>query len=533
MPFRSFCLVTLLIAPLAFAPPVQAQAPYFTLEIEEVAATNAPSIHSTAVAEYNGLWVFVTGRVDGLHLLFGGEAFPADMSNNEIIVYDPDADHVWSASLDELSDALADPLRTTNAQHHQDGNTLYILGGYGYSNANTEKITFGELTAIDLPGIISAVQNATPLSPHIRQMASDDRLKVTGGHLILFDGTYYLVGGNRFDGEYLAGFTQVYTEAVRSFEIDDDGSTLAISNFTETSDADNLHRRDGNLTPVILDDGSEGFALFGGVFRTDINLPYRSPVYFDGSSMTVDTEFEAQFGHYTSPVIPLYDADPGAELMHSIFLGGMNQFYYDETDQQIKEDNLVPFVDDVTMITRNDSGTTTEMVLPITLPGLLGTNATFFLEPSLPQYDNGVIKLRELDGRTLLGRVLGGIESDAPNAGWLGGNTSASDRMFEVYVTAHPVANEDETPTTFQVLPAAPNPFREETHLNLRLDETQQLSVEVFDLLGRRVSTLHDGLVSAGSHSFVFRPQGLAGGVYIVRVVGKNGTSTQRIAYVR
>ena len=219
--------------------------------------------------------------------------------------------------------------------------------------------------------------------------------------------------------------------------------------------------------------------------------------------------------------------------MHSIFFGGMNQFYYDETDQQIKEDNLVPFVDDVTMITRDGSGTTTETVLPITLPGLLGTNATFFLEPSLPQYDNGVIKLQELAGRTLLGRVLGGIESDAPNAGWLGGNTNASDRLFEVYVTAHPVANEDEKPSTFQVLPAAPNPFRDETLLNLRLDETQQLSVEVFDLLGRRVSTLHDGLISAGSHAFVFHPHGLAGVVYIVRIAGSNTSTTQRVVYVR
>ena len=533
MLFRHFCLSVLLIAPLAFAPPTQAQAPYFTLEIEEVSATNAPAIHSTAVAEYNGLWLFVTGRVDGLHLLFGGQAFPADMSNNEVIVYDPDADQVWSASLDELSDALADPLRTTNPQYHQDGNTLYVIGGYGYSNAAGEKITFGELTAIDLPGIISAVRNATPLSPHIRQMASDDRLKVTGGHLILFDGTYHLVAGNRFDGEYLGGFTQVYTEAVRSFGIDDDGSTLAISSFTEISDADNLHRRDMNLSPVILDDGSEGFALFGGVFRTDAVLPFRSPVYFDGDSWAVDTGFEAQFGHYTSPVFPLYDADPGAELMHSIFLGGMNQFYFDETDQQIKEDNLVPFVDDVTMITRDGSGITTETVLPITLPGLLGTNALLFLEPSLPQYDNGVIKLRELSGRTLLGRILGGIESDIPNAGWLGGNTNASDRLFEVYVTAHPVANENETPPAFAVLPAAPNPFRNETRLNLRLDQAQQLSVEVFDLLGRHVSTLHDGLVSAGSHSFVFQPLGLAGGVYIVQIAGRSGATTQRVVYIR
>ena len=100
-----------------------------------MSATSAPAIHSTAVAEHNDLWVFVTGRVDGLHLLFDGEAFRADMSNNEIIIYDPDADQVWSASLDELSDALADPLHSTNAQHHQNGNTLYVLGGYGMGTA--------------------------------------------------------------------------------------------------------------------------------------------------------------------------------------------------------------------------------------------------------------------------------------------------------------------------------------------------------------------------------------------------------------
>lgn len=533
MSLRGVRLIALLLAVPGFAVPCQAQAPYFTLEIEEVSTTNAPAIHSTAFAQHDGLWLLITGRVDGLHLLFGGEAFPADMQNNNVLVYDPDADQIWSASLDELSDAVADPLRVTNGQFWQDGDTLYILGGYAYDHATAEKISFGVLSAVDVPGVISAVQNATALAPHIRQMASDDRLKVTGGHLLQFDGTYHLVGGNRFDGEYLGGFTQVYTEAVRSFDIDDNGSTLALSNYSETSDADNLHRRDVNVGPVVLDDGTEGFALFGGVFRTDANLPYRSPIYFDGASMTVDTGFEAQFGHYTSPMIPLYDADPDANLMHTIFFGGMNQFFYDETEQQIEEDNLVPFTNDVTMITRDGDGNTVEMVMPVTLPGLLGTNSVFFINPTLPRYDNGVIKLRELSSRTLLGHVLGGIESDMPNAGWMGGTTNASNRLFELYVTAHPVANESETPATFEVMPAAPNPFNSEARINIRVDETQELSVEVFDSLGRSVTTLHDGYLSAGSHSLVFKPNHLAGGVYTVRIDGKSGRTSQRLVYLR
>ncbi len=523
----------LALAAFAFAAAPQAQAPFFTLEINEVAAVNAPAVHSTAVAQHNGRWLFVTGRVDGLHRLFGGEAFPEDMQNNDVIVYDAGADQAWAASLDELSDVVADPLRSTNGQFWQDGDTLYLIGGYGYDHASSGKLTFGVLTAIDVPGMIDAVQNAMALAPHIRQMASDDRLKVTGGHLFQFDGTYHLIGGNRFDGEYLAGFTQTYTEADRSFEIDDTGAALGISSFVEIVDAANLHRRDANVGPVILDDGSEGFALFGGVFRTDAILPYRSPVYFDGSFVNADADFEAQFGHYTSPILPLYDSDPAAGLMHTVFFGGMNQFYFDEGDATVKEDNLIPFVDDITMITQDDSGSTTEMVLPIALPGLLGTNAVLVLNPSLPKYTNGVIKLRELSGRTLLGHVLGGIESDMPNAGWMGGNTNASDRLFEIYVTAHPVSNESAAPTTFSVLPVSPNPFRREAWIDLRLDETQHVSVAVFDLLGRHISTLHDGLVAAGSFSVVFQPDGLPGGVYIARITGTGSTSTLRLTYVR
>ncbi|MDX1438495.1 MAG: T9SS type A sorting domain-containing protein [Rubricoccaceae bacterium] len=510
--------------------PAEAQVPDFTIDVVELPLSNAPRIHSTAVAEHNGLWVFVSGRIDGLHILFGGpDAFPAAMANNSILVYDPADDQLWSASLDELPDSVADPLRTTNGQFWQDGDTLYYIGGYGYEHATDGKITFGVLTAVDVPGIIDAVQNATPLSPHIRQTGSDDRLKVTGGHLIWFDGQYHLVGGNRFDGEYIGGFAQVYTEAVRSFVIDDDGSTLGIYNFSETVDTANFHRRDLNVSPVILDDGSEGFAIFGGVFQIAQNLPFRSPIYFSESAIDVDTGFEAQFGHYTQPVIPLYDEMNST--MHTVFIGGMNQFYYDETDEMIKEDRLVPFVDDVTAISRNSAGITVETVLPITLPVLIGTNSAFFPNESLETYGNGVIKLDAITERTLVGHMIGGIESSAPNAGTYEKPTEASNRVFGIYVTGT-TSIEAEGPNTFEVLPPFPNPFTSEVTLRIRTDAPETFSIEIYDMLGRRVDTLSERSFPVGTHTFTFDGNSLAAGVYVLRVAGEHGITTHNLVHL-
>lgn len=509
----------------------QAQTPSFLLEIEEVTVSNAPAIHSMAHAEHNDLWLFVAGRVDGLHVLLPNpNPFPPNQSNNSILVYDQASDQLWTASLDELPDAVADPLRTTNGQFWQDGETLYYVGGYGYENATEEKITFGNLMAIDIPGMIDAVQNATSLSAHIRQMVSDDTLKVAGGHLIKFDDTYHLVGGNRFDGEYMGGAIQTYTESVRSFDIDDNGTTLGISGLSEMVDVDNLHRRDINVSPVILDNGNEGFALFGGVFQVGANLPFYNPIYFDGASMDVDETFEAQFGHYTQPMIPLYSES--TEVMHTVFIGGMNQFYYDEDSESVVEDLLVPFVDDVTAISRSSDGTTIETVLPLTLPGLLGTNAAFFFNEDLPVFDNGVIKLDELDGRTLIGHMIGGIESSAPNAGWMEQPTEASDRLFAVYVTGTSSA-EYESPVSYEVLTASPNPFREETQVRVRLDQPQSLLVEVFDMLGKRIALLNDRPLPAGTHSFAIDGSGLAQGAYVVRIIGSEGRVSQQLVHIK
>lgn len=77
------------------------------------------------------------------------------------------------------------------------------------------------------------------------------------------------------------------------------------------------------------------------------------------------------------------------------------------------------------------------------------------------------------------------------------------------------------------------NPFRTETRLALALDRPQAVRVDVVDLLGRTVATLHDGAVAADTHELRVSAAGLAPGVYLVRATGDGFSLTERITIAR
>ncbi|HUF11338.1 MAG TPA: T9SS type A sorting domain-containing protein [Rhodothermales bacterium] len=62
-----------------------------------------------------------------------------------------------------------------------------------------------------------------------------------------------------------------------------------------------------------------------------------------------------------------------------------------------------------------------------------------------------------------------------------------------------------------------PNPFVGETTVAFTLAEPAYVIFEVFDLTGRRVATLADGVVSAGNRSLKFESGNLSAGIYICR----------------
>jgi hypothetical protein len=59
-----------------------------------------------------------------------------------------------------------------------------------------------------------------------------------------------------------------------------------------------------------------------------------------------------------------------------------------------------------------------------------------------------------------------------------------------------------------------PNPFNPMTEIVYDLPKAGSISLRVFDILGREVTTLADGHASAGSHRVMFDGSGLASGIY-------------------
>lgn len=83
-------------------------------------------------------------------------------------------------------------------------------------------------------------------------------------------------------------------------------------------------------------------------------------------------------------------------------------------------------------------------------------------------------------------------------------------------------------------LSAGPNPFRRSANVSLQVAVAQDVTVEVYDLLGRSVARLFDGAMDADqSRTFSVDGSSLAPGLYVVRATGERFTTTRQIVRLR
>lgn len=75
----------------------------------------------------------------------------------------------------------------------------------------------------------------------------------------------------------------------------------------------------------------------------------------------------------------------------------------------------------------------------------------------------------------------------------------------------------------------APNPTTGNTKLQLSLAQAEELNIEVLNVVGERVSLLQPGMTSAGAHSFELQTEGLAKGIYFVRVNRQGNSNVTKL----
>lgn len=507
----------------------------YNLVLEPLTIQGLQGIQSFAFGQFEGKWLVVGGRLDGLHRRQPWASFDANGNNNQLIVIDPVNKLKWSRPLSELPTSIQEQLSSTNPNFFQDGNTLYYVGGYGYSVTAVNHITYPKLTAINLQGVISGIMNNLPITQYFRQI-TDNAFAVSGGRIEKIYETFYLVGGHRFDGRYNPAnnptFTQAYTNQIRKFNIIDDGINLQITHLSPFTDTANLHRRDYNVAPQIMPDGSEGITAFSGVFQLTADLPYLNCVNIDSNGYQVNNNFSQYYNHYHCAHLPVYDSINNE--MHTFFFGGISQYY--DSSGVLVQDNNVPFVKTIARVSRDASGIMAEYKLAIDMPGLLGSGSEFIANKQISHYENNVLRLNEMQSDTILaGYIYGGISSTLPNIFFIntGMESSASSQIYKVlFVNSSPSNIATLNPQSIGSLhiQVYPNPNGGDFSINYHLKQTTDVSIVIYDSVGKMLN--NEVIKSSTKGNKVFSTElnnGNTTGIYFVTLKTSYETASQKI----
>lgn len=87
---------------------------------------------------------------------------------------------------------------------------------------------------------------------------------------------------------------------------------------------------------------------------------------------------------------------------------------------------------------------------------------------------------------------------------------------------------------SYRLSAAYPNPFNPQTQFTLQLPATQAVTVGIYDLLGRQVAQLHNGVLAGQTtHTFTFEASDQPSGMYLIQVVGDTFHQTRMVTLLK
>jgi len=114
---------------------------------------------------------------------------------------------------------------------------------------------------------------------------------------------------------------------------------------------------------------------------------------------------------------------------------------------------------------------------------------------------------------------------------WWGSEWGSAYRTLKLNVISD-VENGANVPATYALSQNYPNPFNPATTIRYALPERSNVTLKVYDMVGREVATLVKGEVAAGSYDVVFDASRLASGVYFYRILASPAGGSQRDPFV-
>jgi len=107
--------------------------------------------------------------------------------------------------------------------------------------------------------------------------------------------------------------------------------------------------------------------------------------------------------------------------------------------------------------------------------------------------------------------------------------------MYSPNVNNIPVPIEEEigVPEQFFLSQNFPNPFNPSTNINFELSHTAEVTLKVYDILGREVATLVNERLTAGAKTVAFDASALSSGIYIYRLVAGSFAQTRKMTLIK
>ena len=82
-------------------------------------------------------------------------------------------------------------------------------------------------------------------------------------------------------------------------------------------------------------------------------------------------------------------------------------------------------------------------------------------------------------------------------------------------------------------LSAYPNPFNSSTSIGFDLPKDSNITLAIFDILGRKVATLVDGHQAAGHHEVIWNASAYSSGVYFARARTDGDVKNIKLLYIK
>ncbi|MCX6640851.1 MAG: S8 family serine peptidase [bacterium] len=110
---------------------------------------------------------------------------------------------------------------------------------------------------------------------------------------------------------------------------------------------------------------------------------------------------------------------------------------------------------------------------------------------------------------------------------WISESYVTGDLFDEYIVTTNTIPNEYALGQNY------PNPFNPLTSISFNLPQAGLVKLTVFDVMGRQVATLVNGMREAGAHSVTFDATNLASGVYLYKLEAGDYSAVQKMVLMK